>query len=642
MIAQVLRSGAASRVASFYAGAGEGRASISRGAVGIALSALIALFATITVEMIARGGVGDVGTFLTSTARPGMTTVVMLTVLMLTLDAAFGRRFLSALIVLPLVIVPAFVSNQKQHYLSDPLYPSDILFGRQIMELLPVMVRERPVTAVALAIGILLSLAGMVFAWRFAWRHFPKLQSKTRVRCLCLGLPVVAAFGSLMDYSQYSWIRDRLQVVPMMWDQKENYRSNGFILAFIFNVPMADVAAPAGIGPQALDAIPARNYGYLSGPSEKPDVIMVMSESFWDPTRLKTLKLSADPMPNIRAAQSGYVFSPEFGGMTANVEFEALTGFSNAFLPYGSIPYQQYIRNDIPSLATFFRGQGYAARALHPFSGWFWNRNEVYKDFGFEEFRSEETMPAMEKRGIFASDDALMKEIMQEADGMDRPFFFFAVTLQGHGPYEPNRYSKNTIDIQGAGLTDSDRATLGTYTQGVKEADDSFKMLTDWASKRERETIIVLWGDHLPPLGSVYMDTGYMPDQVATRKASVSVMKQEHETPLVIWSNKKGVKSNVGTISPSLLPYHLLKFAGYEHPYYTGFLGRVQKKYAVVDRYQLIARDNTPSPDWVLNPKNLDPLVRDYRYLQHDIMFGKAQSLERFFPQHAWLNSAGL
>ena len=628
------------RVASFYTRVGaSGRPTALRGASSVALSVLIALATTVAVESIARGGATDVREFLTSTARPGMTTVVMLTVLMLSLDAVFGRRFQSALIVLPAVLVPAFVSNQKQHYLSDPLYPSDMLFGRQIMELLPVMVRDRPFMAVALAVGILLSVIGTALAWRFAWRHFPKLSRRSRTRSLCLSLPVIAAFASLMDYSQYSWIRDRLQVVPMMWDQKENYRSNGFILAFIFNIPMADVAAPAGFGTQALDAIPARNYGYLSGPREKPDVIMLMSESFWDPTRLKTLKLSEDPLPNIRAAQSGYVFSPEFGGMTANVEFEALTGFSNAFLPYGSIPYQQYVRTNVPSLATFFRGEGYTARALHPFSGWFWNRNEVYKDFGFEEFRSEETMPPMEKRGIFASDDSLMKEIMQEADGMDSPFFFFAVTLQGHGPYEANRYAKNTIDIQG-NLTDADRATLATYAQGVKEADDSFKMLVDWAKKRERETIIVLWGDHLPPLGNVYMDTGYMPDQVATRKASVSVMKQEHETPLVIWSNKKGAKADIGTISPSLLPYHLLKFAGYEHPYYTGFLGRVQKKYSVVDRYQLIARDNTPSPNWVLNPKNLDPLVRDYRYIQHDIMFGKAQTLDRFFPQHAWIHNS--
>jgi phosphoglycerol transferase MdoB-like AlkP superfamily enzyme len=75
-----------------------------------------------------------------------------------------------------------------------------------------------------------------------------------------------------------------------------------------------------------------------------------------------------------------------------------------------------------------------------------------------------------------------MKEIMQEADGMDRPFFFFAVTLQGHGPYEANRYANNSIDIKG-NLTDADRATLATYTQGVKEADESFKMLVDWASR---------------------------------------------------------------------------------------------------------------------------------------------------------------
>ncbi|CCM75861.1 LTA synthase family protein [Rhizobium mesoamericanum] len=641
MIALVMRSAAAARFASLSTDfGGSVQAPAIRRALEVVLCALLALFTTAAVEIIARDGLTDVREFLTSPARPGMTTIAMLTVLMLSLDAALGRRFVSALIVLPLVFVPAIVSNQKQHYLTDPLYPSDLLFGRQIIELLPVMVRDRPWSAVAMVVGIILSAGSIIILWRFAWRHFPHLSRTSRLRRLCVGVPIIAAFGSLMDYSQYSFIRDRLQVVPMMWDQKENYRSNGFILAFIFNIPMADVAAPPGFGPQALDAIPNRNYGYLSGPREKPDVIMLMSESFWDPTRLKTLTLSPDPMPTIRAIQSGYVFSPEFGGMTANVEFEALTGFSNAFLPYGSIPYQQYVRHDVPSLATFFRSQGYAARSLHPFSGWFWNRNEVYRDFGFEQFRSEETMPPMEKRGLFASDESFMKEIMNEADGIDRPFFFFAVTLQGHGPYEPNRYARNTIDIKG-NLNDADRATLGTYTQGVKEADDSLKMLMDWAEKRERETIIVLWGDHLPPLGNVYTATGYMSDQVATRKASASIMKQEHETPLVIWSNKKGSKKDIGTISPSLLPYHLLKFAGFEHPYYTGFLGRVQRKYSVIDRYQLIARDNTPSPDWVLKPKSLDPLVRDYRYLQHDIMFGKAQTLDRFFPQHAWLYAQG-
>ncbi|NTI61798.1 LTA synthase family protein [Agrobacterium rhizogenes] len=616
------------------------QSAVLRQILSLLLTFLSSLLIVIAVEWVARGELTDVPAYLFSANQPAFTTIGIVMLLMLVLDALFGRAHQSILVVAPLVLIPAFLSSQKQHYLSDPLYPSDFLFARQIMELMPVMVRERPWTAVALAFGIIALVAALALLWRYAWRHAATLSRKARVMRLSVCLPLAALFVSQMDATQYSFIREKLRIIPIVWDQKENYSYNGFIIAFSLNLPMADVKVPAGYGPDAMDAIPARNYGYLSGPRRKPDVIMLMSESFWDPTRLSNLTFTPDPMPTIRAAQSGQVFSPEFGGMTANVEFEALTGFSNAFLPYGSIPYQQYVRKPMPSLATFFRGQGYAARALHPFSGWFWNRNEVYKAFGFEEFHTEDTMPPMEKRGIFASDDSLIKEIMHEGDEMDRPFFFFAVTLQGHGPYEPNRYAENTVDIKGD-LTDADRDTLATYAQGVHESDQSLKMLMDWASKRDRETIIVLWGDHLPPLGSVYPNTGYMPEQVASRKAPLDIMKREHETPLVIWSSKKGVRKDVGTISPSQLPYHILKTAGYEHPFYTGFLGRVQKKYNIIDRYQLATRDNQTFPDWSRNEQNLDPMMRDYRYLQHDMMFGREYGLDRFFPSHAWLVNQG-
>src|SRR5690606_26911635 len=114
-----------------------------------------------------------------------------------------------------------------------------------------------------------------------------------------------------------------------------------------------------------------------------------------------------------------------------------------------------------------------------------------------------------------------------------------------------------------------------------KEADDSLKMLMDWARSRDRETLIVLFGDHLPPLNTVYSSSGYMPGITASRKGTPEQMKKEHETPLVIWSNKTGVKEDVGSISPAFLPYHVLKQTGFEHPYYTDFLGRVHDRYAV-------------------------------------------------------------
>jgi len=607
---------------SFPISSADGAGRLAALALPVAKAVIIALLLTIAVEWVARGATTDVGNFLLSASRPGKTTVALLALSILCLDALLGRRYQSLLIIVPLTLIPAFVSNQKQLFLSDPLYPTDFLFARQIVELLPVMVSQRPWTAVALFVGVVAGVVAIVYLLTHAWKRFPAIAWRRRWITVAMTLPILVGFGSMMDYSQFSWLRDRLQVIPMMYDQKENYRHNGFLLAFAFNLPMANVAAPAG-------------YGGAAGGGDHPDVIVLMSESLWDPTRMTNVNFSADPMPVMRENASGNSFSPEFGGMTANVEFEALTGFSNAFLPYGSIPYQQYVRRPLPSLATFFRAEGYAARAIHPYQSWFWNRGEVYKAFGFEDFLSEENLPALDKRGFFASDDALFKEIMREADGMDRPFFFFSVTLQGHGPYEPNRYARNTIDVKG-NLAEDERQTLATYAQGVKEADDSLRMLMDWAEKRERETIIVVFGDHLPPLGKAYVSSGYMGAQVATRKAPLDVMKREHETPLMIWSSRSG-KQDVGTISPAFISRHVVSLAGFKHPYYTEFLGEVEKKYPVVDRYMLVSRDGEAKADWSMKGQTIDPLIRDYRYIQHDMMFGKEYSVDRMFPSHAWI-----
>lgn len=611
------------------------RAQALRGAICMINSLLLAALTVMGVEWLARGSLDGVAEFMTSLSRPGLTAIGLLFLLMLTLDALLGRAYQSALIVAPIALLPAFVSGQKQLFLSDPLYPSDFLFGRQIAELLPVMVAARPLSAVAISLSAAAAVGLLVYFWFFAWRRFPELSARSKLARLALALPLIGLFLPLMDYARYSPLRDRLNIIPMMWDQTENYSHNGFLLAFTFNLPMATITAPVGYSPDAIDAVSPGPTIVQFGPRREPDVIMVMSESFWDPTRLTNVGLSPDPMPTVRANQSGHVFSPEFGGMTANVEFEALTGFSNAYLPYGSIPYQQYVRHPLPSLATFFRSKGYTAKSFHPFQSWFWNRSDVYSAFGFESFESEESMPPMEKRGIFASDEALTREIIRQADNAEDPFFYFAVSLQGHGPYEANRYAKNTISVTAPGLSVQSQHSVATYAQGIREADQSLKTLMDWAKGRDRETIIVLFGDHLPPLGSVYPESGFMRDEVATRKASPLVMKRQHETPLVIWSSKKGLQKDIGTISPSLLPYHIVKLAGFRHPYYTGVLGRVQRQYGIVDRYQLIGRDGLAQPDWSLSGGRIDPAIRDQQLLQHDMMFGDRHGAERFFPEDA-------
>ncbi|WP_069058551.1 LTA synthase family protein [Sinorhizobium sp. RAC02] len=605
----------------------------------LAVSGLLALLTVIVIELITRGSVEQTWIYFTNLEQPAWTTTGVFFLLYLAIDALIGRQHKAVLLVSPLVMLMGVISQQKQVFLTDPLYPTDLLFGRQIMELMPVLVQDRPWTAAGLALAVVAAVVGLISLWVFAWRRFRPLTRKERLTRLAIALPLLAGFVSIMDYNEFSWVRDRLKVFPIMWDQAENYRHNGFMMAFAINLPMANVQAPSGYMIDAIDKIPSKPMPVGTTHRSKPDVIVVMSESLWDPTRLENVKLSADPMPVIRENQSGGVFSPEFGGLTANVEFEALTGFSNAFLPTGSIPYQQYVRKPIPSLATFFRAEGYTARAIHPFSGWFWNRSSVYKAFGFQTFKDVDKMPPLAKRGNFTSDEALTKEIIRQADMQEDPFFFFTVTLQGHGPYDDGRYAKTDIDVESK-LDARDTRMLASYAQGVKEADGSLKMLMDWAKERDRETIIVVFGDHLPPLNTVYQNSGYMPGITASRKGTPEQMQKEHETPLVIWSNKTGVEKEVGTISPAFLSYFILKEAGFEHPYYTGFLGAVHDKLRVIDRYMLIDAKGKGTAGWA-RKKTIDPLVRDFRFLQHDIMFGKQYGLERFFNSHAELMAAG-
>ena len=327
------------------------------------------------------------------------------------------------------------------------------------------------------------------------------------------------------------------------------------------------------------------------------------------------------------------MFSPEFGGMTANIEFEALTGFSNAFLPYGSIPYQQYVRHKLPSLATFLKDEGYATKALHPFGPWFWNRDAVYKAFGFDSFLSEERMPPLEKRGLLASDRGLHRGDHPPGGADEGPaLLLLRGDAAGPRPLPARTAIPTPITASMQTSATGRRARSCHYSEGISDADAGLKRLVDWASKRKKKTIIAFFGDHLPPLGPVYVETGFMKEPVASRRAPPAEMSREHETPLVIWSNRGGVVKNLGAVSPAFIPMHLMRLAGIRHPYYTGFLGAVHDQFHVVDRNLLIGADGLADPDWARNHE-VHPSIRDLGLLQYDMMFGDRDGTWEFFPE---------
>ncbi len=96
---------------------------------------------------------------------------------------------------------------------------------------------------------------------------------------------------------------------------------------------------------------------------------------------------------------SGTMLAQKFGGGTADMEFEALTGMSmGQFAPQVSIAYQMVVPNydSFPSAVQLFEDRGHGALAIHPFTTGLYRRESVYPIFGFDDFISQRGAPARE------------------------------------------------------------------------------------------------------------------------------------------------------------------------------------------------------------------------------------------------------
>ena len=62
-----------------------------------------------------------------------------------------------------------------------------------------------------------------------------------------------------------------------------------------------------------------------------------------------------------------------------------MSGNSMAFLPMGSVVYQQYISDTPTTIVSNLKDDGYTCIAMHPYYETGWSRNLVYPHIGFDE-----------------------------------------------------------------------------------------------------------------------------------------------------------------------------------------------------------------------------------------------------------------
>lgn len=403
--------------------------------------------------------------------------------------------------------------------------------------------------------------------------------------------------------------------------------ANGLTVNFIYNCQFISPEIPADYRSAEAEVILNTNEE-VSSPSELNDepvnIIVMMNETFSDPAVLGELQTNEDYIPFVHSLQqqdlpnamTGNLYVSIVGGNTANSEFEFLTGNTMAFLPGGSIPYQQYIKSPLPNMADTLKKQGYTTYALHPYHADGWNRKAVYSYLGFDHALFLEDFDDQKDSMLrnYISDEGCVDKIIDLYESHDGdPLFFFNVTMQNHSGYEEdydNFQPSITVDgYEGGPLTN--------YLSLLKYSDQALEKLVTYFSDVPEKTIIVFFGDHQPNnsiADPIYLLNGKDPEALSPVEQG-----NRYIVPYVIWANYDLEKPQATNFSSNFLGNLTLDLAGVQKNSYENFLSGLMQEYPII----------TPS---FYQSKNLDcytweepqdDLISEYQRLQYYQLFDR-------------------
>ncbi|HWJ08324.1 MAG TPA: LTA synthase family protein [Nocardioides sp.] len=556
--------------------------------------------------------------------------------------AVIGRLAWSIALVLTTAVVAAIANLVKMQYREEPVYPSDKDFlgepGFLTSMVSPVLL------VVALVLVVAIFVGAIRLAARIERRHpRPRLRTLSRDHVLLLlglrlGVGVLTGV-LLVQAAQFNHPGNMWRGLYELrgndwryWNQKTNYRSNGFVGGFLFNMPIDAMAKPQGYDAAAMADI-SRRYEALadrinenrSGSLDDVNVVLVLSESFTDPTELDGFELGRDPIPRTRARMasttSGHMLAQMYGGGTANMEFETLTGQSlGLFRPQMLSPYQMLVPglDDYPSAVGWFHGQGHDAIAVHPYRVGMYKREQVYERFGFDDFVHDTTIRETDTidDNPYISDVAAFDEVLSQIDEHEKPLMVNLVTMQNHIPVDGNY--EDPVPVEGAGGGAGRR--IGQYARGLEHTDEALDDFLDKLQEGPERTIVLFYGDHLP---------GIYDSSVKHDNAGLAL----YRTPFFIWSNEPGhnVPREIPTTSPAFFLPLLYDVADAPVPPYLAMLGEMRKHLSAIQQGRLLDGSGEPTKETELDSTTAQ-LLDDMRLVQFDFSIGRRFALDAMWP----------
>lgn len=252
-------------------------------------------------------------------------------------------------------------------------------------------------------------------------------------------------------------------------------------------------------------------------PARLPDLVVVQSESLFDPADLRGIT-PEDSLPQFRALAkkglSGRLQVPTFAGGTIRTEFELLSGYPLDAFPAVEYPYLGIALHTPTALPVALARFGYEASAVHPFQREFWNREDALRVLGFDAMHFYDEFLTAPTHGWYVTDGALFDRIldMLPTDDDTPPQLVFAITMENHGPWSTERpIPADTLAAQPIpdGLSDEAQRELRNYLALLDSGDRALGPFAEALLARTRPTLLLVYGDHLPDLGATYEELGF-------------------------------------------------------------------------------------------------------------------------------------
>ncbi len=450
-------------------------------------------------------------------AMPGVLVAVLLLALTRRTFLSFGLAFL-------MQAVMYGVNALKVANLGTPLLPADFRMVGQLrkggMHVLGGYLPHSPWPYLAIVGGIALIVA--------LWRLEPPLfATRTGGKRLIGGSMLAAVLGTLL-IGVPGWGNlyngHKLWLEP--WSAAATTSHSGLVSSLVMfhlqdrrTKQKADPAAVGQLLQTTGDEVRARMQAPADQDTALPDIVVVQSESFFDPSILHGYE-NANLTPNLTRlaanGMSGPLHVPTFGGGTIRTEFEVLTGLSLRYFSSMQFPYLQLNDKVVPSMVRTLRSHGYETVAIHGNDPTFWNRNTAFKALGFDRFVSQSSFPANAAMdGKYMADSAMTDEIMSQLKDSGAPQFLFAISLEAHGPYDvtpKDTAARDAIPVPFA-VDARDKVEVQNYIYHMQHADQELGRLAALLAKRSRPTLLLFYGDHLPGLNEAYRAAGFVDGQ---------------------------------------------------------------------------------------------------------------------------------